>query len=111
MCTCVPTTCSLYEMSEISILFVCKRFLADSCDYYFFLFCHIKSTFNLTVLNKIVAVSQHSNYFYNLSEKIRLDISCKFSARQVIHIKCQALFSLKNTKQVQSLSVAVMIML
>ena len=30
------------------------------------------------------------------SEKISLDISCESSARQMIHIKCQVLFSLKN---------------
>ena len=33
--------------------------------------------------------------FY-FSEKVRLDISCEASARQMIHIKCQTLVSLKN---------------
>ena len=31
------------------------------------------------------------------SEKIRLDISCELSARQMIHMKYQALSSLKKT--------------
>ena len=33
------------------------------------------------------------------SEKIRLDISCELSARQMIHMKYQALFSLKKHTQ------------
>ena len=32
------------------------------------------------------------------SEKIRLEISCELSARQTIHMKSQALFSLKKKK-------------
>ena len=36
------------------------------------------------------------NYF---SEEIRLGISCDSSPSQLIHMKCQALFSLKNTKK------------
>ena len=38
-------------------------------------------------------------YFY-LSKKIRFDVSSESSARQRIHIKCQALFSLKNNEKV-----------
>ena len=34
-----------------------------------------------------------SNHF---SEQIRLGISCELSARQTIHMHCQALFSLKE---------------
>ena len=43
------------------------------------------------------------------SEKIRLDISCESSARQMIHMKYQALFSLKNIKQIKMLSPEVVI--
>ena len=48
----------------------------------------------LKVLNKILAdISlMFSNYF---SEKIRLGISCELSARQMIYMKCQALYSSK----------------
>ena len=35
-------------------------------------------------------------FFFFFSEKIRLDISFESSARQRIHMKLQALFSLKN---------------
>ena len=41
---------------------------------------------------------QHSNFYY-FSEKIRLGILCESSARQMIHMKCQALFSLKTIKR------------
>ena len=33
-------------------------------------------------------------------KKIRLDVSCESSARQRIHMKYQALFSLKNNEKV-----------
>ena len=48
----------------------------------------------LKALNKILAdISlMFSNYF---SEKIRLGISCELSARQMIYMKCQALYSSK----------------
>ena len=38
-----------------------------------------------------------SRQHFLFSEKIRFDISCESSARQMIHMKCQALFSLKIT--------------
>ena len=39
---------------------------------------------------------RHSIFFYcYFSEIIRFDILCESSARRTIHIKCQALFSLK----------------
>ena len=37
--------------------------------------------------------------FFVFFRKIRLDISCKLSAYQTIHMKCQVLFSLKNSKK------------
>ena len=37
-------------------------------------------------------------FFHYFSEQIRLDISCKSSARQRIHMKHQALFLRKNLK-------------
>ena len=36
------------------------------------------------------------NIFYCFSEKIRLDVSSEFSARQRMHMKNQALFSLND---------------
>ena len=38
----------------------------------------------------------HKYLFSCFSEKIRLDVSCESSARQRIHMKHQALFSLKD---------------
>ena len=38
----------------------------------------------------------HKYFFYCFSEKIGLDVSCESSARQRIHLKHQALFSLKD---------------
>ena len=38
-------------------------------------------------------------YFFYFSEKTSLDISCESSAWQMIHMKCQDLFSLKNKKK------------
>ena len=35
-------------------------------------------------------------FYYYFSEKIRLSISCESSARQMIHMKCWVLSSLKN---------------
>ena len=35
-------------------------------------------------------------FFFYFSEKLRLNISCESSARQMIHMKYQILFSLKN---------------
>ena len=41
----------------------------------------------------------HKKFFHCFSEKIRLDILCESSARQRNHIKCQALFSLKDKEK------------
>ena len=43
-----------------------------------------------------VPIKTAANTFSLFSEKIRLDISCESSARQMIHMKHQALFSLKD---------------
>ena len=37
--------------------------------------------------------------FFYFSEKTSIDISCESSAWQMIHMKCQDLFSLKNKKK------------
>ena len=39
-------------------------------------------------------------YCYYLSEKIMLGFSCKSSAKQTIHKKCQVLLSLKNDNKI-----------
>ena len=38
-------------------------------------------------------------FFFYFSEKTSLDISCESSAWQMIHMKCQDLFSLKKKKK------------
>ena len=43
---------------------------------------------------------RHSKLFFYFSEKTSLDISCESSAWQMIHMKCQDLFSLKNKKYI-----------
>ena len=53
--------------------------------------------------SKIVAVNILFFYYY-FSEKIRLDISCESSARQMIHMKYQALISLKNKEKIMRMS-------
>ena len=37
--------------------------------------------------------------FFYFSEKISIDISCELSAKQMIHMKCHNLFSLKTTRK------------
>ena len=41
--------------------------------------------------------------------KIRFGISCKSSARQISHMKCQALFPLENTKKMKMFAAVVLI--
>ena len=56
------------------------------------IFCFSKKALNLQT-----AVLHGLEYFFHcFSEKIRLDISCEFSARQKINTKYQALFSSKD---------------
>ena len=38
-------------------------------------------------------------FFFDFSSKICLDVSCKSSAKQTIHMKYQDIFSLKNEKR------------
>ena len=45
-------------------------------------------------------------YFFIVFRKIRLDISCESSARQRIHMKHQAPFSLKDKNKIQLVSSA-----
>ena len=59
--------------------------------------------------SNFVCSKRHSNFFFfYFSEKTSLDISCESSAWQMIHLKCQDLFSLKN-KRKKLLSAAVVI--
>ena len=44
----------------------------------------------------IAADDFHKYFFHCFSEKIRLDVSSEFSARQRVHMKNQALFSSKD---------------
>ena len=52
---------------------------------------------DLTLKGQITTAADDSlKYFFVIfSEKIRLDISCEFSARQMIYMKHEALFSPK----------------
>ena len=43
-------------------------------------------------------------FFFNFSKKTSLDISCELSAWQMIHMKYQDLFSLKNYKNLNKMS-------
>ena len=43
-------------------------------------------------------VGDYIQLFFFIFQRKRLDISCKSSAKQMIHMKCQGLFSLKNKK-------------
>ena len=51
------------------------------------------------------AADDTMNLFHYFSERITLVISCKSYAKQMIHMKCQALFSLKeNTPKNQNIN-------
>ena len=55
---------------------------------------------NLTLKDPITTATDDIHiYFHCFSEKIRLDVSSETSARQRIHTKNQALFSLKDTSK------------
>ena len=59
--------------------------------------------------NKICS-RQHSKIFiFYFSEKTSLDISCESSAWQMIHMKCQDLFSSENKKKKSKLSSALVV--
>ena len=51
------------------------------------------------MLSKIVAGNILIIILFFFSGKLGLGISCELSALQMIHMKCQALFSLKNEKK------------
>ena len=53
-------------------------------------------SFTLKALITTAADNIHKYFFHFFSEKIRLDVSSEFSARQRIHMKDQALFSSKD---------------
>ena len=51
----------------------------------------------LTLKVLITTAADHILFFYfHFSEKMKLDFSCESSAQQMVHMKCQALFSLKT---------------
>ena len=60
------------------------------------------SSYNLHMTNimlkETIPTNHHHHHHHRHSEKIKLNISCESSARQMIHMKCQALFSLNNVK-------------
>ena len=58
------------------------------------------------MLSKLVDIL---NFLYHFSEKIILGILCELSAWQTIHMECQSLVSLKDTKTIKMSSAAVMI--
>ena len=56
----------------------------------------------LTAIKLMPITVAADNSCHCFSEKIRLDVSCESSARQRIHMKRQALFSLKDKKKEKS---------
>ena len=60
-------------------------------------------------LSKIAANNILFFFFFYFLEKIRTDISCESSAQQMIHMKCQVLFSLKNKNEIKMSFAAVVI--
>ena len=57
-----------------------------------------------------IAPDDIHNFFYCFSEKIKLDVSSESSARQRIHMKNQALFSLKGKcKKIKMLYAAIFV--
>ena len=58
----------------------------------------VVNTLTLKAPSKICS-RQHSKFFLYFSEKTNLDISCESSAKSMIHMKCQDLFSLKKKKK------------
>ena len=58
----------------------------------------VSKTLTLKAPSKIVADDILIFFYFNFSEKTSLDILCESSAKQMIHIKCQDLFSLKKNK-------------
>ena len=62
-------------------------------EFYFFYILALKAT------SEFIAEYILKSVYY-FSEKIRFDILCELSAMQTIHMKCQALLSLKIKKNV-----------
>ena len=53
----------------------------------------------IVVIGSLRVKMTFSNIFYYFSEKIKLDSSYEFSARQTIHTNCKAIFTQKNKKK------------
>ena len=72
--------------------FECNR---DKFHYDFVFTKFIRPQLPLTLKGPITTAADdiHKYFFHCFSEKIRLDVSSDFSARQRIHMKNQALFS------------------
>ena len=67
-------------------------------------------TFNPLSANHNCSRRHSKIFFHCFSKKIRLDISCQSSARQRIHMKHQALFSLKDkSKKIKVWCAAVLV--
>ena len=60
---------------------------------------HSHSLLNPQSAYTTAADDTHKYFFHCFSEKIRLDVSSESSARQRIHMKNQALFSLKHKSE------------
>ena len=67
--------------------------------------CDLKYDLGVCCIKDLTPLRINHNYsrqyfeMLYVSEKIRLDISCESSARQMIHMKCPVLFSMKNNKK------------
>ena len=102
-------TCGSERVKQtVKVLFSLGNTLANlglCCSYTFYLITkftldHIQ--YLQTTLKAPVTTAADDNsfiFFFYISEKTSLDISCESSAQQTIHMKFQDLFSLKNQKK------------
>ena len=63
------------------------------------------STISLLALKVLITSAADWHFFFFFQRKIRLDISCELSARQMIHMKCHVIFSLNLKKKKKMSSV------
>ena len=57
---------------------------------------HFQTSFYLTLKVPIITAADKNIFFFYFSKKIILDISCESSAWQMIHMKCQDIFTENN---------------
>ena len=63
------------------------------------LFCSLVGVIIVSLTLKVPVTTAADNSFFFFFQRKQVDISCESSAMQMIHMKCQDLFSLKNKKK------------